>query len=88
MNEGKKYNITHVMLADEKIAGMHKASGEKYEFDDSFTIDWVAEGFGFGCLTFLRKGDQLFLDSEMMNKEFCMAVLQKFLETCAQNMVG
>lgn len=100
--EGKKYNITHVeavgpfeqeewvngngdVFKDPPISDEDKL---KNPYDFYLQIKWVAEGMGFGNLIFAKKEGKLMVDTETMSKEFCMAVLEKFLEKCAENKVG
>ncbi len=55
---------------------------ELHKHEGGFRLDWTASS-GFGVLLFTRDADgSVWVDSEMMGKEFIAAVLLKFLEQC------
>lgn len=70
MAEKPKYEITSV---------------EMHPLEGGFRLDWTAQKMGFGILLFRRisgpdESAKYSMDTEMMSKEFCAAVLSKFLD--------
>lgn len=61
-------------------------SAEMYPSGDGFVIHWSAKNMGFGILVFKRDEDgKHSIDTEMMSKEFCAAVLMKLLDNSFTN---
>ncbi len=70
MPETPKYVITSV---------------EMHPLEGGFRLDWTAQKMGFGILLFRRvsgpdESAMYRIDTEQMSKEFCAAVLSKFLD--------
>jgi len=63
------------------VGQMYKCNEEFYPNCIGFQIEWEAN-LGFGQLTFIydTKTKEWGCDSECMSKEFCNAVLKKWLE--------
>ena len=79
----KSYKI---LSADIRAVGHvndHLVDGEGKTYDESvdwIRVGWSAENIGFGEFIFQVGVEKVELDSEMMSKEFCLAVFAFLLE--------
>jgi len=72
----KEYKFIYVKLGD--CWQPWEKDGEQY--DGGFTLDWAAEGIGFGQLTFFKRADGCECYTECMSSEFVRAALDHFFK--------